>query len=87
MSAIDDLVTMGMRLRMVAPQQWEDFVLAMRQVAATTTHEMLRADSDKLQRAQGMAVMVNEIATVLRETPMRYEKAQEIVKKKAGHHV
>lgn len=63
-----------MRLRASGTDSWDEFVLAMREYAAASTTEMLRAPPEALAKAQGMALAVNEIATTLMNAPKLHEK-------------
>jgi hypothetical protein len=71
------LVSASMQLRAMAPDAWDDFLRAMREQAATTTTEILRVSPDMLSKAQGMAIMVHELSSVLNDAPRLYEKMQE----------
>jgi hypothetical protein len=70
------VVKAAMALRAESPEVWDQFVLAVREYAAGTTAEMLRCPLDMLQRAQGMALQANEIATIMHEAPKLHEKMQ-----------
>jgi len=66
-----------MALRAEAPQGWNEFVMAMRENAATSTTDVLRVTPDLLLKAQGMAIMAHELATVLNDAPKLYDKMME----------
>jgi hypothetical protein len=68
------LVEAAMRLRATAPEPWELFLKALSGYASAVNGEMLRCAPEMLQRAQGMAIGTNEIASVLTEAPTTYEK-------------
>ena len=71
------LVRASMALRAEAPQGWDEFVMAMREQAATMTQEILRVPPEMLVRAQGMAIMAHELASVVRDAPAMHEKMME----------
>jgi hypothetical protein len=73
-----DLVRRAMALRGAAPAEWEEFVLSMRHYAAAINTDMLKCDLAMLPRAQGMAILAHELATVLNEAPKIYNKMQEL---------
>jgi len=68
------LVDTALELRAMAPEAWENFVMAMREYAAAQTSEMVRCNIDMLQRAQGMALAATDISTVLQNAPKLKEK-------------
>ena len=70
------IVVTAMRMRGQAPEAWGQFVLAMREFAATTAMDMIKCPPENLVRAQGMALMANEITQVLMNAPQIYEKMQ-----------
>jgi hypothetical protein len=70
------MVKAAMALRAEAPQGWDEFVMSMREHAATQTAEFLRCAPEMLTRAQGMAIAANEIATSLANAPALYDKLQ-----------
>ena len=70
------LISAAVTLRSHAPEAWEGFVMALREFAAASTAEMLRATPDVLLKAQGIALAANDIATTCREAPTLAEKAQ-----------
>lgn len=72
-----DLVRRAMAVRGAASAEWDEFVLSMRAYAATMNTEMLKCSPEMLPRAQGMAIIAHEIATVLYEAPKIYNKMQE----------
>jgi hypothetical protein len=72
-----ELIQSAMMLREGAPAAWDSFVVAMRRYSATVNAEMIRADPDKLLRAQGMAIMANEIAMLLHKAPEEFQKHRE----------
>jgi hypothetical protein len=71
------IVEKAMALRAAAPGTWSEFVLAMREYAAMATSEVLKHPPETLLRAQGAAIMANEIATVLNMAPQLYEKTKD----------
>ena len=58
------LVVAAMRLRGSAPDDWEQFVTAMREYAAMITSDMVAAAPEQVMRAQGMAVAATKIAQI-----------------------
>lgn len=68
------LVEIGVMLRAGQPQLWEEFTRAMREYAAGSALDMIRCAPDMLPRAQGMAMMANEIASVLNDAPKIHDK-------------
>lgn len=68
------LVVAGMMLREASPQAWDNFVLEMRKLSAAVNTEMVKASPDLLLRAQGMALMANEIALTLVNAPETYDR-------------
>ena len=71
-----NLVQAAMVLREQNTQAWDSFVMAVRQYSAEIAMDMVKAEVDKLQRAQGMAIMANEIAVTLMKAPELWEKIQ-----------
>lgn len=76
MPATGRIVDTAMRLRAESHEAWQEFVLAMREYAAASTSEMLRAPPEMLLKAQGMALAANDIATTLMNAPKLHEKAR-----------
>lgn len=70
------IVDTAMRIRAESHEAWNEFVMAIREYAAGTTAEMLRAPPEMLPRAQGMAMTANDIATTLMNAPKLHEKAR-----------
>jgi hypothetical protein len=68
------LVKCAMALRAESGEGWNQFVLAMREYAAASTADMLRAPAEMLLKAQGMALASNELAATFNEAPRLYEK-------------
>lgn len=68
------LITTGMLLREASPQAWDNFVQEMRKLSASVNAEMIKADPALLMRAQGMAIMANEIALTLVNAPEHYDR-------------
>lgn len=72
------LVEAAVRLRAGAHgDTWDNFLMAMREYAAHSTTEILRASPDMLYRAQGMAIAANEISSTLVKAPEIYEKTMQ----------
>ena len=70
------LVRAAMALRAESPEMWTGFLGAMREYAVEVQGEMIRCQPEMLVRAQGMAIMANEIASVLEDAPALFEKLQ-----------
>lgn len=70
------IVESAMRIRAESHEAWGEFVQAMREYAAASTAEMLRAPPETLLKAQGMALAANDIATTLMNAPKLHEKAR-----------
>jgi hypothetical protein len=68
------IVKTAMQLRAVAGDEWNEFVVAMREYAAMQMTEMLQCQPELLPRAHGMALAVNEISTALVNAPKLYER-------------
>ena len=68
-----------MHLRAHAPGEWENLLNAMRQYSAQTNAEMLRAEPSLLLRAQGMAIALSEITTVLVTAPQLAERTRNAI--------
>ena len=66
-----------MRLRTAVPDEWDLFTQALRNYAATTTAEMVKADPALLLRAQGRAQMAHEISMLLTQAPTLSEQYRE----------
>jgi len=68
------LVTAAMALRSEAPEAWQQFLFALREAAAAQTIEVVKCPPEMLLKAQGMAVIMNDLATTLMNAPQLYEK-------------
>jgi hypothetical protein len=68
------IVEKAMQLRGAAPETWNEFVLAIREYAAGVTTDVLKHPPDTLLRAQGMALGINELATILHTAPQLHDK-------------
>lgn len=66
-----------MLLRGESPETWNAFVQAVREYAATLTADVLKHPPDTLLRAQGAAIAMTEIATLLVNAPQLHEKTRE----------
>lgn len=69
----DRIVSAAMSLRAMSPELWEQFVFAIREASAQTTSDMARCPPELLLRAQGMAIMMQELVQVLVEAPKLHE--------------
>jgi hypothetical protein len=68
------IVDAAMRLRAHAPEDWAEFVAAMREYAAAQASEMVRCSPEMLNKAQGMAQTATDIAMTLHHAPQLYDK-------------
>ena len=66
-----------MALRGSEPDVWDVFVKAVGAYAQQVTMEMTKHPPDTLLRAQGMAIAINEFASVLAEAPQLHAKTME----------
>lgn len=69
-----DLVRSAVFLREQAPNQWENFCRSLATYAASVAHDFVRADPSLLMRAQGMALMAEEIAAICLKAPELFDK-------------
>lgn len=76
------LVEAALLLRAMAPHEWEQFCLSMREYAAQQVTEMMKCDPALLLRAQGMAIMAGEIAEIVVNAPKIAERAQQFRKER-----
>jgi hypothetical protein len=63
-----------MELRAAAPDYWIGFVGMMIEVAEDARRDMLSCDPSMLQRAQGMALALDDIAKTLEQAPQHMDK-------------
>jgi hypothetical protein len=77
MTSIVKIIDAALVLRAESPDGWERFVEAMREYAAATTAEMVRCNPELLLKAQGMALIANDIANILVNAPKLKEKQHE----------
>lgn len=77
------LVETAMHLRANAPAAWELFLAAINDYSTQVNAQMVKCPPELLARAQGMAIQMAEISTVLHQAPSTYEKmrAAQMVKK------
>jgi len=87
MASNEKVVIAAVRLRQSEPELWHGFVQGMRDYAAQIAVDMIKAAPEHLHKAQGMAIMANEIAEIIRQAPEIYERNQKLINKKAGTHV
>jgi hypothetical protein len=71
------VIDAAMELRGAAPDQWREFCMAVNGYAAATTVEMVRSPPDLILRAQGMALGVHELASILNDAPKLKEQHME----------
>lgn len=79
------LVEAAMALRSTAPQLWDNFVSALQIYSDAMNAQMVSCSPEMLPRAQGMAIAVAEITTVMREAPSMHQKIQDFRRKQASH--
>ena len=66
-----------MALRGAEPEVWEVFVNAVRDYATAAAMDVLKHPPETLLRAQGQALALNELATVLQDAPKLHDKIRE----------
>lgn len=71
---VGKIVNAAMRIRARAPEEWAEFVVAMREYAAAQATEMVRCSPEVLNKAQGMAQVATDIAMTLHNAPQLYDK-------------
>lgn len=74
----EDLIRVVMRLRAASPQAWDDFVKVMGMLAAVKAAELVKAPTETVHQVQGQARAFDDIASMLREAPMKAQKAEEV---------
>jgi hypothetical protein len=74
------LVEAAMVIRGASPEDWDRFVMALREHAAAATRDMLRASSDELVRQQGYALALTQLAMQMHKAPETYQKYLERVR-------
>lgn len=70
------VIVSAMSLRAAAPQEWDEFVMCVRQLAAAQVGEMLRVPPEVLPKAQGMAQAMNEFSQALVDAPKLFDRIQ-----------
>jgi hypothetical protein len=73
----EQLIPVVMRLRAAAPYAWDEFVKAMVMLAAVKAAELVKAPTETVHQVQGQARAFDDIANMLREAPMKAQKAEE----------
>jgi hypothetical protein len=73
-----ELVQAAMMLRENNPRGWDDFVLALRRYSAGVNAEMVKAAPELLLRAQGMALMANELAMLCHDVPALWDRLRAV---------
>ena len=71
------IVEKAMALRGAAPDTWGEFVLAVREYAAGATADVLKHPPETILRGQGVALGINELATILHTAPQLHDKTRE----------
>lgn len=69
-----EIVQSAVMLRETDPRTWDNFLMAVRKYSAEVNAEMVKASPELLLRAQGMAIMANEIAVILNNAPQLLDK-------------
>jgi poly-gamma-glutamate capsule biosynthesis protein CapA/YwtB (metallophosphatase superfamily) len=82
MADYNRVVEMAMALRAQAPEDWQNFVAAMRDFSVATTADILRAPPELLLKAQGIAVAMTELVSIYQSAPELWEKIRD--RKKHG---
>ena len=67
------LIEAAMVLRANATEGWEQFTAAVANYAALSTADMLRCDPTQLQKQQGVALGLTQLANILENAPKLYE--------------
>lgn len=70
------LLEAAMGLRGSAPDVWVEFLKALDEYSAEVSASMLSSPIESLQRAQGMALSINELTQLLMNAPKAYDKLQ-----------
>ena len=68
------LIHAAVVLREGSGQNWEQFLLALREYSATVNQEMVRAEPEKLARAQGIALGIQDLLVTLMKAPETFDK-------------
>jgi len=68
------LIDRAMMLRGAAPEEWQQFVEAVRLFAAGATADMLKVPVADLPHRQGIALGLSTLAQLLKEAPKHYEQ-------------
>jgi len=74
----EELIPVLMRLRGAAPQAWDEFVMAMRRMAAIKAAELVRAPTETVHQVQGQARAWEDIVEMLINAPKKAERAEEL---------
>lgn len=74
----EHLIPVVMRLRAAAPQAWDEFVKVMDLLATVKAAELVKAPTETVHQVQGQARAFDDIASMLREAPMKAQKAEEV---------
>ena len=75
------LVQSTMALRESVPQQWDNWVASLREYTSATVHEMIRAEPERLQQAQGRAQALQDLVQLLLNAPTAFDKQRVAVKR------
>lgn len=68
------LVHAAVVLREGSGQNWEQFLLALREYSATINQEMVRSPPELLARSQGIAWGVQDLLVTLMKAPETFDK-------------
>jgi len=74
MADVGKLVHAAVVLREGSGQNWEQFILALREYSATVNQEMVRSPPELLARSQGIAMGVQELLMTLMQAPQTFDK-------------
>ena len=70
----EHMLRMAVRLREAAPDQWEEFVGAVRVYATETAQKLVQATPEGLVLAQGRAQALADMAETLTNAPAALER-------------
>lgn len=74
------LVEAAMVLRGASPEDWDRFVMVLREYAATATRDMLRVPTEDLVKQQGIALGLTQLAIQMHKAPETYQRHLERLK-------
>lgn len=68
------IIEAAMMVREQNREGWERFVLALCAYSSATNDDMLRAEPSLVLKAQGMAIAIRDLCTILLKAPESYDK-------------